>query len=295
MADQAESLREVFKEYSEKRSDTRIITIASGKGGVGKSVISVNLGLALSRKGKRVTILDADFGLANVNVILGVLPKYNLFHVFKGEKRLEEILIEVEDNFYIIAGASGFSQMANLDAKKRNSIIEQLDSLKHNDYLIIDAGAGISDNVLSLLLSAHQSIIVTTPEPTAITDAYGIIKSVISKRNGNSNISLDINLIVNRTSSIIEAKNVSDRITSIVNQFLNIKVNYMGFIYDDPVVNKSVRKQYPFVEAYPGSKAASCIRNLVDSILSNGDKDTTSINNKGVKNFFKNFIKFYRK
>ncbi len=285
MADQAESLRKAFEEYNNcNKNDTKIITIASGKGGVGKSVLAVNIGLVLAERGKKVTLMDADFGLANINVILGVLPKYNLYHVFKGEKKLSEILIEVDDNFSIIAGASGFYQLANLNSNQRKKILTQLEDLNHNDYLIIDAGAGISKNVLNMITSAQQAIIVTTPEPTAITDAYGIIKSIVSLNTNDVKLSL----VINRVKSIVEAKQISNRITNIVDQFLGAEINYLGFIFDDPVVYKSVKEQDPFVRSYPHSKASSCIFNLVDSIT-----NRKTISQEGnIKNFFKKIFKF---
>lgn len=288
MADQAESLRKAFEEFNaKKKKSTNIITIASGKGGVGKSILAVNMGLALADNGKKVTVMDADFGLANINVILGVLPKYTLYHVFKGNKKLDEILIEVDDNFYIIAGASGFYQLANLNSKQRNKILNQLESLNNNDYLIIDVGAGISNNVLNMIVSSQQTIIVTTPEPTAITDAYGIIKSIVSVNKND----IKLNLVVNRVRSIIEAKQVSNRIMSIVKQFLDVDINYLGFIFDDPVVYKSVKEQEPFIRNYPKSKASSCILNLVNSIT-NGN---IGIKEKSIKNFLKNFFKISQK
>ena len=128
-----------------------------------------------------MTLVDADLGLANINVILGIIPKYNLYHVIKGKKRLKDIIIEVPEGIKIIAGASGFHQLANLEQKQRDEFIEAMNELASDDYLIIDTGAGISQNVLSFVLAADEVIVVTTPEPTAITDAYGIIKAIASQ------------------------------------------------------------------------------------------------------------------
>jgi flagellar biosynthesis protein FlhG len=280
--DQAEPLRKAFEEYY-KTKTTNIITIASGKGGVGKSIFAVNLALALCSQGKKVTVLDADFGLANINVILGVLPKYTIYDVIKNNKSLNEILIEVDDNFYIIAGASGFYELTKLSSEKYKRILNQIENLNTNDFLIIDAGAGISENVLNMITAAQQAIIITTPEPTAITDAYGIIKAISAIDKNNVKLSL----VVNRVNSITEAKNVANRISSIVYQFLNINLNYIGFIFDDPAVTKSVRQQIPFIKSYPHSKASLCINNIANTI-SNGK---LFIEKKSITYFIKNFLK----
>lgn len=286
MADQAESLREAFNNFNNKlKAGTNIITIASGKGGVGKSIFAVNLGLALSSSGKKVTILDADFGLANVNVILGVLPKYNLYDVLKNGKNLSDILIEVEDNFYIIAGVSGAYQLTNLSQNDYKKLLKQFETLDDNDYIIIDAGAGISENVLRMIYSANQSIILTTPEPTAIADAYGIIKAIALYDNKDK---LNLNLVVNRVKTITEAKIVANRIISIVNQFLNIKINYLGFIFDDPVVPRSVMQQTPFVFSYPNSKASSSIFNIANILT----KNYSTAEKNSIINFFKKLFRF---
>ncbi len=180
MVDQAANLRRlVIENRSIKR--TKTIAITSGKGGVGKTSLAVGIAIALARSGSSVTLLDADLGLANINVILGIIPKYNLYHVIKGKKKLKDIVIEVPEGIKIIAGASGFHQLANLDIKQRNDFIEAVSELDEDDYMIIDTGAGISQNVLSFLNAADEVVVVTTPEPTAITDAYGIIKSIASQ------------------------------------------------------------------------------------------------------------------
>ncbi|MBN1899291.1 MAG: MinD/ParA family protein [Spirochaetes bacterium] len=286
MADQAESLRKEVEAFEKQQNSTRVITIASGKGGVGKSILAVNLGLRLAETGKKVTILDADFGLANINVILGILPKFTLYHVFKGEKNLGDILIEVDDNFNIIAGAAGFFQLANLETSKREKLLEQMQTLDHNDYLIIDAGAGISENVINLMQSSDESIIVTTPEPTAITDAYGIIKTVSSLNKDQHEKDLKLNLVLNRVKNFLEAKKVSHKIQDIVEQFLDVKINYLGFILDDPLVTSSVRAQEPFIKSYPNSKASFCVNNLVYSLT----KSKPDQYNSGLVRFFKNFL-----
>lgn len=283
MPDQAESLREMVKEHNEKEKTTQIITIASGKGGVGKSILTVNMGILLARKGKKVTIMDADFGLANINVIVGVLPKYNLYHVFKGEKKLSDIIMNVDDNFNIIAGASGFQQLADLKNKERRRFVKDLSALNHDDYLLIDVGAGISHNVIDMIRAANETLIVTTPEPTAVTDAYGTIKAIAASGSG-----CNINLVVNRVKSFHEAKLVSQRIVNITEQFLNLKINYIGFVFDDANIVKSIHEQAPIVNSYPKSRSSLCFEDIVSRMINDPEKKGKGSN---IINFFKKILK----
>lgn len=283
MNDQAESLRKMVKEYNnDNKSGTQIITVASGKGGVGKSLFTVNLGILLARSGKQVTVMDADFGMANINVIVGILPKYNLYHVFQGEKKLKDIIMNVDNNFDIIAGASGFKQLAELKENERKRFIKDMESLNHNDYLLIDVGAGISRNVLDMIKAASETFIVTTPEPTAVTDAYGIIKAITSTDND-----LQINLIVNRVKSFQEAKTVSQRIVNISEQFLDIKINYYGFVFEDPNIVKSIHEQSPIVISYPKSNASMCFENIANRLTNTEMSASKTLN---LKNFIKKLL-----
>ncbi len=259
--DQAERLRLIMKEKNatgKRTREPRVITISSGKGGVGKTNIAINLAIAFSEIGKKVVVMDADLGLANVNVILGIIPKYNLYHVLKGQKRLHEIIIDTPYGIQIIAGASGFAQLADLDEEERAAFVQELKELAYADIIIIDTGAGVSQNVLTFVRSADDAIIVTTPEPTAITDAYGIIKTISAEINGPN-----IKLVVNRVKSHMEGKKVAERVITIAGQFLNIKVDNLGFIFEDVSVQKSVVKQDPFIKSSPNSKASQSIKHLM--------------------------------
>jgi flagellar biosynthesis protein FlhG len=269
MEDQAKQLRDLVRTKeggtdalprAGKTKKTRIITVTSGKGGVGKTNLSVNLALAYARIGKRVIVMDADLGLANVNVILKLIPKWNLYHVIRKQKTMLEILVETEYGIGIVAGASGFSKIANLTEDERANLIEELNTLYNTDIIIIDTSAGVSSNVLNFVAAADDTIIITTPEPTAITDAYGIVKIIATEIE---NLDMGLKLVVNRANSAPEAKKVADRMIAITGQFLNVKLEYLGFVYDDASVSQAVHKQRPFMVDSPRSKAAQCIQHIV--------------------------------
>lgn len=265
MQDQAQALREMMKGKSTQRrsAKTRIITVSSGKGGVGKTNLSINLAIAFAEMGEKVVVLDADLGLANVNVILDIVAKYNLYHLIKKQKKLTDIIIDTDYGIQIVAGASGFSRIANLSEEELNFFVEEMSGLSDADIVIVDTGAGVGNNVLSFIAAADDAIIVTTPEPTAITDAYGIIKIIATEVN---NPDLSLKLVVNRVNSLGEGKRVAERVVNISGQFLNLKVDYLGCVFNDPMVPKSVIKRRPFIKADPNSKAAACIRQLANRL-----------------------------
>jgi len=315
MEDQAEKLREIMKQRSEesqnsdtsqnpetakavkekkedngkpplgadlpdkKGTKTRIITVTSGKGGVGKTNFSVNMALAYARLGKRVVVMDADLGLANVNIMLNMVPRFNLYDMIRKGKTMKEIMVETDYGISIVAGALGISQIANLSEKERKKFIEELNTLSFADIVIIDTAAGVSSNVLDFIAAADDAVIVTTPEPTAITDAYGIIKIIATEYD---NLDMKLKLVVNRVKNAIEAKKVGDKMTHIAGQFLNLKVDYLGFIYDDPVVSQAVLRQKPFMVIDPRSKASICIQHIVGK-MEKGELQETG----GFGNMFK--------
>ncbi|MCL2154975.1 MAG: MinD/ParA family protein [Leptospirales bacterium] len=281
--DQAANLRRlVLEKKTNGLAGARTIVITSGKGGVGKTSLAVSLAIAIANDGKSVTLFDADLGLANINVLLGIIPKYNLYHVIKGKKKLKDIIIDVPEGIKIIAGASGFQQLANLDVKQREEFINSIAELSNDDFLLVDTGAGISQNVLSFVMAADEVIVVTTPEPTAITDAYGIIKAIASQSNEKL-----IKLIVNRAQSVAEGKRVAQRVINIAGQFLNVKVEDLGFVYEDIYVPKSVRNQKPFIVSYPACKASGCVKVIADRI---NNKLVENEKGSGIVSFIKNIL-----
>ncbi len=260
---------------------TRIISITSGKGGVGKTMVSVNLAIAMAKAGKKVLLFDGDLGLANVNVLLGIIPEYNLYEVMRGKKRIEDVIITTNYGIDIIAGANGISQLANLSDDQREAFIRGLQSVSGYDVMIIDTGAGVGANVIGLVIPADDVIVVTTPEPTAITDAYGMIKSIVANRQDKI-----IKLIVNRVPSAIEAKRVADRLISISSQFLKTRVENLGFIFEESTVQKSIRNQRPNVTLFPGSKSAACIHHLAARVLNT----TYKADAQGIMGFFQKIL-----
>jgi flagellar biosynthesis protein FlhG len=292
MEDQAQELRELMQDDTPVNTDaagrtaethkTRIIAVTSGKGGVGKTNIAVNMAIAYGQAGKKVILIDGDLGMANVNVLLNVVPQYNLMQVINKQKTMQEIILNTEFGIKFIAGANGFSKIANLSVEELDYFARQFSQLGNADIIIIDTGAGIANNVLQFVAAADEVYVVTTPEPTAITDAYGIIKIITTEIIDRE---INLKLLVNRVHSADEAKRISERIITIVGQFLNYKVDYIGFVYDDPVVQASVIRQKPFIIVNPTSKPAQCIKHIVGRI----EKSDTG-SSEGVQSFLKRFL-----
>ena len=213
---------------------------------------------------------------------MSVVPQYNLMHVINRKKTMNEIILDTEFGFKFIAGANGFSKIANLSNDELDYFAKEFASLSNADIIIIDTGAGISNNVLQFLSAADEVYVITTPEPTAITDAYGIIKIITTELLHRQ---INLKLLVNRVHSSDEGKRISDLIINIVAQFLNYKVEYIGFVYDDPVVQASVIRQKPFMIINPTSKPAVCLKHIVGRI-----EKTDIPSDAGVSNFLKKFL-----
>ncbi|MDN5351466.1 MAG: flagellar biosynthesis protein FlhG [Clostridiales bacterium] len=262
--DQAQKLRSIITETKNEASDARILTISSGKGGVGKTNFTVNLGIALGKMGKRVTIIDADLGLANVDVLFGIVPKYNLFHVLKEDVPVQECIAEGPYGINIISGGSGIMDLIDLSQDELEKLIHTLTYFNDvSDYILIDTGAGLSKSVLSFVDAASDVIVVITPDPTSITDAYALIKNIIKDDRKR------IKLIINRVESNEEGDEVFNKLEQAVQKFLDKDVENLGYIFEDSNLKKAVRKQLPLLEAYPRAIASKGIENIAYNLENN--------------------------
>jgi flagellar biosynthesis protein FlhG len=262
LIDQATTLRSLVQE----RRRASVIAITSGKGGVGKSNVAVNLAIKLSAAGKRVVLLDADLGLANADVLCNIDLPCNLSHVIARKKELADVMVKAPGGFRLIGGASGLARMADLTDFDRQRIVDALAELEETaDIILIDTGAGISPNVLSFTRAADHVLVLTTPEPTAITDAYAVIK-VITRAGGDGHLmgasDRRISLLVNQARSPGEARVVHERIAKVARQFLGVSVLDAGYLYSDEQVPIAVRKRTPFVLTAPKCPAATCVTQL---------------------------------
>ena len=285
----ADNQHEVEKEETKK---ARVITVTSGKGGVGKTNVTVNLAVALSEMGLRVVILDADFGLANIDLIYGVVPKYTIAELISGEKNVYEVLSDGPNNVKFIAGGSGIESLTELNQAQIDKFIENISLLDRIfDIILIDTGAGISESVMSFVMAADEVILVTTPEPTSMMDAYALIK-MVAGRDKNK----EIKIVVNRAENINEANAISERLTTVSERFLNIKLKTLGYILFDEAVIKSVKQQQPFLTYYPRSHAAKMMREISRKMTEyNNDNYMEDKNNSGIKGFMSRFVRFLGK
>jgi flagellar biosynthesis protein FlhG len=302
MKDQADKLRQVIDNLKLKQAvnqlvapqipvkrTARVITVTSGKGGVGKTNITINLAIALSEQGLRVVILDADFGLANIDVLFGIIPQYTLLDVIKGRKNILEILSDGPKNTKFISGGSGVEDLVKLDRQQLLKFVENMALLdKLADIIIVDTGAGLSENVMSFIMAADEVLLVTTPEPTSITDAYALIKMV-----SNRDRTKKIKVVVNRAESTGEANDVMNKLTLVAEKFLNLSLEPAGYILQDDAVVKAVKQQQPFSIGFPRSQAARNVRELSAKLIENGQSaDSTA--NAGIKGFLNKLVGFMK-
>lgn len=242
----------MMKKSATQRSQARVIAITSGKGGVGKTNIVANLGYALCKAGHRVLIFDADLGLGNLDVLLGLTPRYNLSHVLEGSKRLSEIIVSGPGNVKILPASSGIQELTKLTASQKIEIFNDLNTLLSSyDIVLIDTAAGISSNVLYFNASANEIMVVVTPEPTSITDAYALIK-ILSVRYQEKHF----RLIVNLANNAREADEVSRQLCLVANRFLDVSIEYFGHVLMDDNVKLGVRKQKVVSEMAPMTRAS---------------------------------------
>ncbi len=269
IADQAQTLRGLNSPHHSASSSpegdnrvTNVYSITSGKGGVGKTAVVSNLAYALAYQGKRVLILDADLGLANIDVVFGLTPAYNLNHFFSGEEELHNILIEGPLGIKILPAGSGIQNYTRLESRQKRRLLEGLDSMNtHFDYVLIDTEAGISENVTYFNTAAQEILIVTTPEPTAITDAYALMKLLSIQFHEKK-----FNLLVNQIRTEDDALDVFKKLTMVSNRYLDISIDYLGSIPEDRQMVESIRKQKVISELLPGSKVSKAFSQLASRI-----------------------------
>lgn len=269
-------------------SAARILAVTSGKGGVGKSNFSLNFALALQARGKRVLVFDADIGLANIDVLLGDHPPYNLYHLLNRERTMEEIIREHSSGVSFIAGGSGFRELLDLSPEELDSFAAQIETLSTRyDYILFDTGAGLSKETLKFILAAEETILVTTPEPTSLTDAYAILKMVAGMDR-----TVTYRLVVNRVSYPKEGQATADNFRMAAERFLSLDIPLLGFIPDDPYVSKAVRKQTPFLAAFPTCPASRSIRELADQMDAGAPKPQDR--ESGMARFVKKMVNLLR-
>lgn len=258
MPDQARSLRRL----TGRVPTLRTIAFTSGKGGVGKSSLTLNVGLILARLGRRVVILDGDLSLANIDVLLGLTPKRTLKDVIEGDLSLRDVMLTGPQGIGVIPASSGVETLASLDPGRRERLLAKLSEIEEMaDVLLVDTAAGVSPTVLSLVLACQEAVVVTVPEPTAITDAYALLK-IISRRNPDHSV----RLLVNMVESQAQAEEVYRGIQRVVQRFLPFRPLYAGHVVWDPCVGKAVQEQKPLAIYYPYTKATRCISALAHSL-----------------------------
>ncbi|MCI8644845.1 MAG: MinD/ParA family protein [Lachnospiraceae bacterium] len=288
--DQAEQLRKLVKQGgSQQKNLARVITVTSGKGGVGKSSISVNLAIELARMGKRVLIMDVDFGLANIEVMLGIRPEYNLADMMFRGKSLADIVIKGPEGIGFISGGSGIHELTSLTREQIVNLTMRLVELDEMaDIVIIDTGAGIADAVLEFVSASTEVLLVATPEPTSITDAYALLKTLYRKSEFSAE-NTRIKVIANRVTAQNEGRELFEKINLVVKKFLKFGMEYLGDIPQDEQVSKAIIRQKPVVLSAPDSGAGKALRKLATKLA--GASVPPPDERKGIAQLFGNLIR----
>ena len=290
MNDQANRLRQMNEMMGASRSailkpiqtQARVITVTSGKGGVGKTNLTVALAVAFARLGKKVLILDADLGLSNVDVILGASAPGNLFQVIHNGLDLNDVVADGPLGIKFISGGSGIYDLSNLSDSQIQYFLHQVGQFDNwADIILIDTGAGLNRMVLNFVLAADEVVVVTTPEPTAVADAYAVIKAYAAK-GGQS----PVRLIVNRVRELVEGEGVLNKLAKVSQRFLGLPISHLGFIFEDRMVQKSVTSQVPLMVAYPDSVAARCIDRIAHSLIYGEDLPVP----RGIRGLFQRLL-----
>ena len=292
--DQAEKLRNIVKAQNEPSERVaRVITVTSGKGGVGKSSVSINLAMQFRKQGKSVIIFDADFGLANIEVMFGAIPKYNLADMIFRGKGFKDIIVEGPEGIGFISGGSGINGLGNMNREQVQYLVYKLKELEMlADIIIIDTGAGISDSVLEFVAASGEVVLVTTPEPTSITDSYALLKALNARESFDAEI-CKIKVVANRVLNYEEGKNLFSKLEVVVTKFLKINLAFLGVIPMDMNMSKAIMQQKPISIAYPNSAGAKSVERIADGLLENKEAEGPKRNSlaRAVANIIKNGFK----
>lgn len=281
MTDQASGLRKLASEQA--ANALKVITVTSGKGGVGKSSIALNIAIALSRRGRRTLIIDTDFGFSNIDVMLGVTTRHDLLDVISRGHDIRDIIEKGLEGVQFISGGSGVYELTQLDGDELMRLVDNLKNLEDvTDTIIFDTSAGVSDNMLRLIYASNETLLVTTPEPTAVVDAYALIKIISEQGTGAS-----IELIVNQVNSPAEAASVMDGIAHIAEKNVNIRIGKLGSIARDPNMAKAIRMQVPVLVSFPYCTASIQIDNIARKLL---DASSTESERHGIRRFLERFF-----
>lgn len=288
--DQAEELRNIIKAKNQMsgKPAARVITVTSGKGGVGKSNTAINLAVQLKKEGKKVIILDADFGLANIEIMFGAVPKYNLGDLINKGKSIREIITWGPMEVGFISGGSGISGLANVDKNSLKYVIQNLSELDEiADVIIIDTGAGIADAVMEFLIASGEILLVTTPEPTSITDSYSVIKALHMHPYFSKDES-KVKVITNRVEKEADGIALFQKFNNVVEKYLDVPITYLGAVPQDTQLVQAVMQQMPISIQNPKAKSAQAYEKIAARLLEKEEEKTQE--RRGMAAFFSRFV-----
>lgn len=285
MLDQAAELRKKVAEIK-KQSKSNLITITSGKGGVGKSNFVVNLAIILSQKGYKVLIFDADIGMGNDDVLMGLYPRHSVIDLVRNNLSIEDVIIKGPEGVSLLPGGSGMNYIEDFTEEERNLFLSKINELDGYDYILIDTGAGISRNILAFISASQRLVLTTTPEPTSITDGYSLLKAV-----DHFKLKEEVYIVVNKVYDFEEGNTAYIKYTNTISKFLKLKPRYFGCILDDRKLVASVKAQKPVVLNYPNSDAAKCINRIADRIIN--DSEIYENRREGASGFFKKLFDIF--
>ncbi len=287
--DQAQQLRNIIKRGEQPRPAARVITVTSGKGGVGKSNVSINLAVQLKKLEKRVIIFDADFGLANIEVMFGAVPKHNLSDLIYQGKNIREIITMGPMGIGFISGGSGIAGLSNLGRDYINYLVRNLAELDSiSDVIIIDTGAGISDAVLEFLVASGEILLVMTPEPTSLTDSYSLLKALSRHPMYNREMTA-VKVVANKVSGPEEGRQIFGKLNAVVSRYLKMPLQYLGYVPDDPQLMKAVMQQTPISIENPRAKSSLAFENIANTLT--GKDPVAAYSRHGMAGFFANMVR----